>query len=124
MAELIFKKECFDLIGACYEIHRHLGHGFLEAVYAEALGLELKIRNIPFEREKVLEIHYKEYLLEKKYVADFICYGSIIIELKALSSLITQHEAQILNYLIATGVKLGLLVNFGEAGLKYKRLVL
>ncbi len=124
MAELIFKKECFDLIGACYEIHNHLGPGFLEAVYAEALGLELQIRKIPFEREKVLEFHYKEYLLEKKYVADFICYGSIIIELKALSSLITQHEAQILNYLIATGVKLGLLVNFGEAGLKYKRLVL
>lgn len=105
-------------------MHKHLGCGFLEAVYQEALALEFEQRRIPYEKEKILEIYYKEHLMEKKYVADFICYSLIIIELKALSSITTQHESQLINYLKATGLKVGILVNFGEQSLKYKRLAL
>ena len=106
------------------EVHKNLGCGFLEPVYQEALALEFNLRNIPFEKEKSLPISYKGYRLTKKYMADFICYDSIIIELKALSSLTSAHESQVVNYLKATGFKLGLLINFGVSSLKYKRLVL
>jgi len=123
MTELIYKEECYKIIGACMEVHKTLGCGFLEAVYQEALMLEFKMQNIPFEREKVLTITYKGIELEKKYQVDFICYGKIIVELKAISQLIPENESQVLNYLNATSYKLGLLVNFGEQSLKYKRLV-
>ena len=105
-------------------MNKTLGCGFLEPVYQEALSIEFKKQHIPFEKEKVLSIVYKDIELEKKYVADFVCYGKIIVEVKALSALISDHEAQLLNYLKATGYKLGLLVNFGEKSLKYKRMVL
>ena len=105
-------------------MHKHLGCGFLEAVYKEALLIEYLGRDIPFEQEKILDIYYKGRLLKKKFVADFICYSNVIIELKALGSLTSDHDAQVLNYLKATGIKLGILVNFGETSLKYKRLVL
>ncbi len=121
--EIYLKDECYKIIGACFEVHKNLGSDFLEAVYAETLTIELRQRQIPCEREKTLHIFYKETLLDKKYIADFICYGTIILELKALSELNTSHEAQVLNYLKATGLKLGLLVNFGESSLKSKRLV-
>jgi len=121
---IIQKEECFKIIGACFEVHNELGCGFLEAVYQEALAWELEERKIPFEQEKILDIYYKGKLLKKKYVADFVCYSNIIIELKALGSLTSDHDAQVLNYLKATGIKLGILVNFGETSLKYKRLVL
>lgn len=120
----LYKEETYEIIGACFEVHKHLGCGFLEAVYQEALALEFEQRRIPYEKEKILEIYYKEHLMEKKYVADFICYSLIIIELKALSSITTQHESQLINYLKATGLKVGILVNFGEQSLKYKRLAL
>lgn len=123
MVDLIYKDECFKIIGACLEVHNTLGCGFLEPVYQEALSIEFQKQNIPFEKEKVLSIVYKDIELEKKYIADFVCYDKIIIELKALSSLTSEHEAQILNYLKATGFKLGLLINFGEKSLKYKRMV-
>jgi len=123
MTEIIYKKEAYELIGVCMEVHRQLGNGFLESVYQEALELELKQRNIPFKREVKFEIAYKGQVLKKYYIADFICYNKIIVELKALSELATEHESQILNYLKATDLKLGLLVNFGTRRLQYKRLV-
>ena len=124
MSELILADLTYKIIGACIEVHSQLGCGFLESVYQEALALELKERNIPFEKEKLLEIHYKGNMLSKKYIADFICFDKIIVELKALSKLTSDHEAQILNYLKATGFELGLLVNFGTRKLEYKRMIL
>ena len=121
---LVHEEKTYAIIGACYEVHKHLGNGFLEAVYAEALTKELCTRKIQHEREKVLEIRYKDFILDKKYVADLICYDVIIVELKAISGLTPQNEAQLINYLKATGLKVGLLVNFGEKSLKYKRFVL
>jgi len=123
MDELLYKEECFLIIGACMEIHKTLGCGFLEPVYQEALTYEFTQQNIPFQREKVLTITYKNIELERKYVADFVCFDKIIIELKALSQLVSEHESQVLNYLKATGYRLGLLVNFGEKSLRYKRLI-
>ena len=106
------------------EAHRVLGSGFLEAVYQEALEKEFILGCIPYDREFPLRIKYKDFLLEKEYIADFICYDKIILELKALSNISTEHEAQVINYLKASEYKLGLLVNFGEPKLQYKRLVL
>ncbi len=123
MVDLLYKEECFKIIGACMVVHKTLGCGFLEPVYQEALSIEFKRQNIPYEKEKILTISYKDVELDKKYIADFVCYEKIIVELKALSSLTSEHEAQILNYLKATGLKLGLLVNFGEKSLKYKRMI-
>jgi len=105
------------------EVHTELGSGFLEAVYHEALEIEFIKRGIPYTKEAELLIYYKEIPLEKKYSADFTCYDKIIVEIKALSELNTIHESQVLNYLKATDFKLGLLINFGETSLKYKRLV-
>ena len=122
-ADLLYKEEAYRIIGACMEVHKELGCGFLEAVYQEALELELDQQDIPFEREKVLKIHYKGYQLAKEYVADFVCFDKIILEIKALSSLTSEHEAQVLNYLKTSNFKLGLLVNFGQASLQYKRFV-
>ena len=122
--ELIYKVEAYNIIGAAMNVHKELGCGFLEAVYAEALVIELAELGIPYIREALLQIDYKGHTLRKSYVADFICYDKIIIELKALSSLDNAFEAQVLNYLKATGYKLGILINFGEQSLKYKRIVL
>ena len=123
MDKIVFKEESFKIIGACIEVHKTLGCGFLELVYQEALEIEFKNQSIPFEREKELKIYFKGIELRKRYNADFICYEKIIVEVKALSQLVSDHEAQLLNYLKATGYKLGLLVNFGEKSLKYKRMV-
>ena len=124
MEEYPFKEECFQIIGCCMEVHKTLGPGFLEPVYQEALTIELFESNIPFIKEKMLEVRYKERLLNKKYVADFVCFDEIIVELKAMESLCPEHIAQVLNYLKATGKKLGLLINFGSASLQYKRVIL
>ena len=104
-------------------VNEELGCGFLEAVYQEALAIELDYLRIPYESEKILNIVYRERTLNKKYFADFVCYGKIIVEIKALDCLMTNHEAQVINYLKACGFKLGLLINFGEQSLKYKRLI-
>jgi GxxExxY protein len=124
MTDLIYKDESFQIIGAAMEVHNELGCGFLEGIYQEALSLELSMRDIPFSREVSLPVFYKGALLQKHYFADFICYDSIIVELKALSSFDPAHDAQVINYLKATGYRLGILLNFGESSLKYKRLVL
>ena len=121
--DLICEKESFEIIGACMEVHKELGPGFLEAVYQEALAIEFAERGMLFEEEKELEIKFKGRVLYKKYNADFVCYGKIVVELKALVQLNSEHESQLLNYLKATEFKLGFLFNFGEPSLRYKRMV-
>ena len=123
MSEIILKDESYNIIGACMAVHRELGCGFLEAVYQEALEEEFKLRNIPYIREQLLTITYKGKLLNKKYQADFVCYDNIIVELKALSELNSTHQSQLINYLKASNIKLGLLVNFGQRSLETKRVV-
>ncbi len=124
MSEIILKKEVYAIIGAAIEVHRELGTGFLEAVYQEALWIELQIRGISFEPQKSLAIFYKGQQLEKAYIADIICYEQIVVELKALDRLSGMEEAQLLNYLKATGMRIGLLINFGSSGkLEWKRFI-
>ena len=120
---LIYKQEVFKIIGAAMEVHTTLGPGFLEEVYKEALTLELQARKIPFEKEKLIKITYKNKVLQKHYSADFICYDKIILEIKALSGFVPEHEAQLLNYLKATQIKIGLLINFGKKSLDHKRYI-
>ena len=115
--------QTYAIIGAAMEIHRQLGHGFLETVYQEAAVIEFPLKQIPFEREVSLPIKYKNKVLPTHYRADFVCYSEVIVEFKALSRLSSVEEAQILNYLKATGLKRGLLINFGASSLQYKRLV-
>lgn len=122
MAELIYKEESYALIGCCMEVYNVLGHGFLEAVYQEALDRELKRAGVPFRREVPLEIFYKGEPLNKNYFADFVCFDKIIIETKALPTLLPAHAAQVFNYLKATRLQLGFLVNFGcPEKLQYSR---
>ena len=110
------------IINACFEVHNELGNGFLETVYQEALEEEFKIQEIPYEREKLLPIIYKGKRLSKEYYADFVCYDSIIVELKAVTVLSKPHKAQVLNYLNAANLDIGLLINFGETSLKWERI--
>ena len=115
--------QTYAIIGAAMEIHRQLGHGFLESVYQEAALVEFPLKDIPFEREVSLPIKYKNVILPTHYRADFVCFSEVIVEFKALSRLSTVEESQLLNYLKATGLKRGLLINFGTTSLQYKRLV-
>ena len=119
----ILNDQSYAVIGACMAVHRELGSGFLEAVYQEALEVEFELRNISFEREKKISVYYKGEVLEKSYFADFICFDEVIVELKALSSLDGVHESQLINYLKATNLKLGLLINFGQFSLQQKRVI-
>jgi GxxExxY protein len=116
--------QTYAIIGASMAVHNELGHGFLEAVYQEALAIEFKEQGIPFEREKPLAIHYRDVRLDTNYKADFVCYGAVIVELKALSGLDPAHDAQVINYLEATSIERGLLINYGTPKLQYKRLIL
>lgn len=119
-----YKEETYKINGAAMRVYNTLGHGFLEAVYQEALEIEFINRKIPHEREKELEIYYEGKKLRQTYRADFVCYGNIIVELKAVSHLDDSHRCQVFNYLKASGFKLGLLFNFGNAdGLEYERKV-
>ena len=114
----------YKIIGAAMEVHRQLGCGFLEAVYQEALALEFKSREIPFKRELMFPVTYKGCRLRTEYRPDFICFDSVIVELKALSAISSVEEAQVINYLKATGLNTGLLLNFGTHSLQQRRLVL
>ena len=119
--QFIYGRETYMIIGAAMEVHRTLGMGFLESVYQEALEVEMTKRNIPFIPQHKIQIKYKDVLLNQYYIADLFCYDKIIVELKAVSTVLPEHEAQIINYIHATGMKLGMLLNFGEESLYYKR---
>ena len=113
----------FNIIGAAMEVHKELGCGFLEAVYQEALEREFIDRRIPFKSQPEVQISYKGNPLRKTYQPDFICYDEVIVEIKAISNLTGLEEAQIINYLKATDLKVGLLLNFGSKSLEHKRFV-
>ena len=116
-------KRTYKIIGAAMEVHKELGYGFLEAVYQEALGIEFRSQGIPSKAQPAVEIFYKGKLLEKKYQPDFICFDEVVVEIKALEQLSGIEESQIINYLKATGLEVGLLINFGSKSLEYKRFV-
>ncbi len=113
----------YNIVGAAIDVHKYLGKGFLEEVYQEALEIELKERNIPFYSQVKLPVTYKEHELKKYYLADLVCYGEIIVELKAVSQLTDSHVAQTVNYLKVTGVEHGLLINFGADRLEKRHCV-
>ena len=110
---IIYKDECYKIQGAIFDVYREMGCGFLESVYQECLEYEFSDRNIPFVPQPELNVMFKKKTLKQKYIPDFICYSSVIVELKAVNKVAPEHKAQILNYLKATKMKLGLLVNFG-----------
>ena len=120
---LLFADEVFRIQGAIFEVNRVMGTGFLEAVYQECLALELAARRIPFVASRPLPLNYKGQPLKQTYVPDFVCFGCVIVELKALRELATEHRAQVLNYLKASSLRVGLLVNFGCAPARIERLV-
>jgi GxxExxY protein len=111
----LYENEAFQIRGAAFEVYRAMGAGFLEAVYQECLELEFSRRSVPFETLKPLSLAYRDQPLRQTYVADLVCYGRIVVELKATRSIAPEHRAQTINYLRATGMKLGLLINFGAA---------
>ena len=117
-------QESYVITGAAMHVYNTLGPGFLEAVYQEALAIEFKKRGIPYEQEKELKVFYDGQELKQTYRADFVCYGNIIVELKAVSELDNSHRSQVYNYLKATGYKLGIIFNFGSREeLQYERVV-
>lgn len=118
--DMIYPREAYVIVGAAIEVQNELGCGFAELVYHEALNIELNLRNIPYETEKLITITYKGYQLERTYKADLVCYDNIVVELKAVDKLKTEHTSQLLNYLKATNLPLGILINFGEKPLKFK----
>ncbi len=119
--ELILKDEAYQIVGAAMEVSTQLGCGFLEAVYQEALEIELAERRIPYIPQKRIKISYKSRVLSKEYIADFLCHDRIVVEIKAIKTITKIEEAQILNYLKTTNLPLGLIVNFGTPQLEWKR---
>ena len=124
MGELIYKEEAFKIIGCCMEVHRELGKGHDEVIYKDALEIELKRQGVSFAREREYALSYKGLILPHKYFADFVVMDKIILEAKAIECLTDSHVKQTLNYLAASKLRLGLLVNFGEDSLAYKRVIL
>jgi GxxExxY protein len=123
--DILYKEESFAIIGACFNVYNDKGCGFLEPIYQECLGIEFVFQNIPAEPQKKLELFYREQKLEQFYQPDFICFGKIIVELKAVEKIADAHRAQVLNYLSATGYRLGMTINFGHyPDLEYERIVL
>jgi GxxExxY protein len=117
------KDETYGIIGACMNVYNELGNGFLEAVYQDALEIEFQLLNIPYQREVPYQVTYKGRKLNRKYIADFIMYDSIVLELKAQEFLVRANHSQVVNYLKASKHKVGLLINFGEKSLVYKRFI-
>lgn len=114
MKKLVHETETYEILGACFEVYREKGCGFLEAVYQECLEIEFEQRKMPAAGQVELPLSYKGIRLNKTYVADFICFDKVLVEIKAVSVITDEHRAQILNYMHATGLKVGLLVNFGH----------
>ncbi|OGS71660.1 MAG: hypothetical protein A3F91_12400 [Flavobacteria bacterium RIFCSPLOWO2_12_FULL_35_11] len=121
--KIVYKEESFKIIGACMKVHRSLGAGFLEAVYEEALEKEFQIQNIPFKKQVKLELFYENQKLKKQYRADFVCFDTIVLEIKAVSQMPVVFNAQLKNYLKCTKMELGMLINFGTPSLTYKRIL-
>jgi GxxExxY protein len=124
MGDIIYQEDSYKIIGICMEVHRILGKGLSEIVYKDALEYEFGCHKVPFCREKKYDVIYKDVILNHSFVADFVVYDKIILEVKAIEKLIDTHKKQTLNYLGITRKNLGLLVNFGEPSLKYERIVL
>lgn len=125
MSNLIYPDESYAIIGACFNVYKDKGCGFLEPVYQECMEIELAFQNIQFHAQKKIILTYRGQQLKQTFEPDFICYEKIIVELKAVSDLVDRHRAQVINYLNATGMQLGLLVNFGHhPKLEYERFVL
>jgi len=123
--DILYKEESYKIIGASFEVYNEKGFGFHEAVYQECMELELGFQSIPFHPQKELGLDYKGHPLKQTYIPDIICFDTIVVELKAVSALTDEHRGQILNYLRATGMKLGLLINFGNPKkLEWERIVL
>ena len=118
-----YNKLTYEIIGAAFDVHKELGMGFLEAVYQDALEIEFQLLNIPYQREVPYQVIYKGQRLNRRYVADFIMYDSIVLELKAQEFLVRANHSQVVNYLKASKHKVGLLINFGEKSLVYKRFI-
>ena len=124
MDELVFREEVYAIVGAAIEVHRELGAWFLEAVYQEAMERELVYRKIAFEAQRELVIHYRGQPLSKVYICDFLCFDKVLVELKAMDRLTGREEAQVINYLKAADLPVGLLINFGSHGkLEWRRLI-
>lgn len=123
MSDIILKEESYKVIGACMEVHRELGFGFKEIIYKDALEIEFKSLEIPYQREKLYKIEYKGKILPRRYPADFVIYDSIILEVKAMPMIINNFVLQTRNYLKASGIRLGIIANFGESSFKSKRVV-
>lgn len=124
MNPLVYPEECYKITGACFEVYKEKGSGFTEGVFQECLELEMEMQDIPFVSMAPLALSYKGRGLRQRFIADFICYDRIVVELKAAERLVDEHRAQVLNYLHATGLRLGLLVNFGhQPKLEWQRLV-
>ena len=124
LEDLIYKEECYPIIGGCFAVYKDKGCGFLEPVYQECLEIEFDYLRMPAVPQPQLALSYRGRTLQQKYKPDFICYGKIVLEIKAVSALVDEHRAQVLNYLNATGFELGVLVNFGHhPGLEYERIV-
>ena len=121
--KIVHKDESFNIIGAAMEVHKVVGCGFTEPLYQDALEEELRLRDIPFEREKTYHFTYKGKRLDKIFRPDFVCYNKVIVELKTVADFTDEHYAQVYNYLKATGMGLGLLINFGKKSLEYKRIL-
>jgi GxxExxY protein len=124
MTELLYKDESFRIIGICMEIHKNLGMGLKEINYKDALEIDLVENKIAYNREAKFQVRYKDYILRNPYIADFIVYDTIVLEIKSANAIIDTHVAQGLSYLAVSGMKLALLINFGERSLKWKRIVL
>lgn len=123
MVEIVYKEESYSIIGACMKVHQKLGPGFLEAVYQEALVKEFTKLALPFQKEKKLALYYDGEKMNKYYRADFLCYNKVVLEVKALEFIARNLNKQLFNYLKATTMKLGILVNFGKSSLEYKRIL-
>lgn len=124
MHDLLYKDECFSIIGKCFEVHNNLGAGFLEIVYKDAIEYEFRKSGIHYEREKEYIVHYKDVILPHRFYADFVVYDKIILEVKGVSAIADEFVAQAVNYLKVSENRLALIVNFGEIKLNYRRVIL
>lgn len=125
MGDIIYPQESYAIVGACSNVYNDKGNGFSEPIYQECMEIELEFQNIPFDPQRQLRLEYRGRTLKKHYTPDLICYDKVIVELKVVSRLTDEHRAQVLDYLHATGMQLGLLVNFGAyPDLEYERIVL